>query len=197
MKKIFLILMITAVAAGAVFANGTQEKNEDGVVVLEPGMYDRSSSLDDLKKVDVKGKLTFESPVPELTAGGKTYTLVAPGAMQFISYVKEGDTLTVHGYILEDDNTFFGGMFGGRGGRGMMYDNSAVEGNINLLVESVEYNGTTYQLPWVGDDDDFCGPGYGGMRGGFDRGGSYGRMPGYGGMMGGTSSGSFGPGRRF
>ena len=172
--------MLMIAAAAAVFANGTQEADADGIVRLDRGDIARSTYLDDLKPIDVKGTLNYESSVPELVSGGKSYTLFAPGAMMFSDYVREGDKLSVKGYILDDQSGFFGRM----GGPGYMFDNKAVEGNTTILVESVEFNGKTYELPWVGDDDGFCGPGgFGGMRGGFSRGGFSGRGSGYGGMM--------------
>ncbi len=155
MKKIFLILCMSA-AAATVFATGAQEADEDGVVKLQPRELARNSYLEDLEQAEVTGTVKFESPVPELVAGGKSYTLIAPGAMAFYDYVSEGDKITVKGYIVDEETMpWNAGPAAGPGGRGRMFDLEALEGNIELLVESVEIDGTTYQLPWVDNETGF------------------------------------------
>ncbi len=104
---------------------------------------------------------------------GKAILLIAPGAMAFYDYVSEGDKITVKGYIVDEESCpLFDGRAPGMGGRGRMFDLEALEGNTGLLVESVEIDGTTYQLPWVDNE-----AGFGRMS---DRGG----MPGGYGMNG-------------
>lgn len=139
-------------AAAAVFATGNQEVNEDGVVELERGELARNSYLDDLEKIEVTGVVKFESPVAELRVGGKDYTLTAPGGQMLSGYLSEGQRITVSGYLLEEDLNFGvgAGRTGRPGGVNSRFENIEVlEGNINLLVEAVEIDGTVYQLPWV------------------------------------------------
>lgn len=148
MKKLIAVLCMAA-AAGALFAGGQQEVNDEGVVVLERGDAARNSFFEDLEKVEVTGRVKFESPVPELVSGGQDYTLMIPGMGEYLSYISEGDSITVSGYILDED--FMpgrrGGMAGGRMGGGMRMDIDELEGNINLFVETVEIDGTVYELP--------------------------------------------------
>ena len=178
MKKIIAVLLIMT-AGMAAFASGNQEADDDGVVRLERGTLARNSYLEDLEMVEVRGAVKFESPVPELTSGGKDYSLMVPGMRNYMGYISEGDRVVVTGYIIEDDQY----MYGPRGG--MMYggeppctDIEALEGNTLLMVASIEIDGTVYELPWVNDDF-----GYGNR-------GPEGRMPG---GMGRRDS--FGPGR--
>ncbi len=147
MQKIILILVMAA-AASAAFAAGTQEKNDQGVVVLHEGQLERGSFLNNLDKVELDGTIQFESPVPELEAGGKSYTLMAPGAMGFCRYVSEGDRIKVKGYIL-DNKKMMGPMEGFCRMNMAMLEFKALEGNSVVLVETAEFKGTTYQLPWV------------------------------------------------
>jgi len=155
MKRIVIVsIMILAVSIAA-FAAGSQEVNENGVVELERGTLARNSYLDDLDKVEISGVIKFESPVPELTSGGKDYTIFAPGMQMFSGYLTEGQRISVTGYILEEDS-----MFGAGRGR-MVQDTKALDGNSTLMVETVEIDGTVYQLPWV----DGFGPDNRGMIG--------------------------------
>ena len=180
-KMILVLLMITA--AVMVFAAGTQETNENGVVELERGDLARNSFLSGQEKVELTGTIVYESPFPELKVGSRQYTLSAPGAMMFSGYINEGDKITVTGYIMDENSTF--GPMGGRGGMGYgMQDYKALEGNTVILVESAEIDGTVYQLPWVNDDFE----GRGAMFGGRDD-----RLPG---RTDGRMNNNFGPGSR-
>ena len=166
MKKMIAVLCMMA-AAAAVFASGAQEVNEEGIVELEKGELARNSYLEDLDKIELKGTIKFESPVAELTSGGKDYTLMAPGSREFMQYISEGDRMTVTGYILDEDsmpgpmggrmfgNTQGGRMSGNMQDRGIHQDFDVLEDNITLLVETVTIDGKTYQLPWVDDDYGF------------------------------------------
>jgi hypothetical protein len=166
MKKTILVLLMIS-AAAMVFATGAQETNENGVVELERGDLARNSFISSHEKVELTGTIVYESPFPELKVGSKMYTLTAPGAMIFSSYLNEGDKITVTGYVMDDESALrpMDGKNGrndrGRMGNGMQ-DYKALEGNIVLLVESAEIDGTVYQLPWVTEGFD----GRDGMRGG-------------------------------
>ncbi|MBI9108013.1 MAG: hypothetical protein JEZ04_14795 [Spirochaetales bacterium] len=180
MKKI-IIVSIMILAAAAVFATGNQEANEAGVVELVPRALVQDNFLNDLEKVEVSGVVKFESPVPELVSSGKDYTLTAPGLQMFAGMVTEGQLITVSGYLIDDD-AYFGPGMGRNGGRGVaggrLQDTEVLEGNINLLVETVEIDGVVYQLPWVN-------------RGGFGAGFGSGKGRGNGrgnGMMGGNGN---------
>ncbi|MDC7226354.1 MAG: hypothetical protein PQJ61_06290 [Spirochaetales bacterium] len=167
MKKIIAVLLVLA-AGTAAFASGAQEENEDGVVVLERGDVARADFLKDLEKVEITGRIKFESPVPELVADGQDYTLMIPAMREYISYIAEGDRITVTGYIVDEEN--MPGPRGERGHRdpkagGRMHENLEVlEDNVSLMIETVTIDGVTYELSWVNGE---------GGRGGRDnRGGS-------------------------
>ncbi|HAK47067.1 MAG TPA: hypothetical protein DCO79_14265 [Spirochaeta sp.] len=150
MKKIIVVLLILA-AGTAAFANGAQEESEERVVELNRGELNRNSFLEDLDEIELKGTIKYESPIPELNSGGTDYSLMAPGAREYMDYIREGDSITVTGYILDED-----WMPGSRGGRlnglGMHQDFEAVEGNTVIFLETVTIDGTTYELPWVNED---------------------------------------------
>ena len=149
MKKMIAVLLLVG-ASAAVFAGGAQETNEDGVVELEKGQAARASVLEDLEKIEVTGTIKFESPVAELEVGSQDYTLMIPGAREYMDYIQEGDRVTVTGYILDEET--MPGPMGGKNGKsagGMMHDLEVLEGNETLMVETVTIDGTTYELPWV------------------------------------------------
>ena len=162
MKKTILVLFMAATAA-VIFASGSQEKNNDGVIELQPGPRSAYNYTEGQEEVELKGQVKFESPVPELVSGGKTYSLFAPGAMAFYGYLEEGDDITVSGYLLDEDAaaSCMSG-FGRRGPNAMFSDDEVAMDNV-IWVETVEMDGETYQLPQMGQmGDDY---GYG-MRGG-------------------------------
>ncbi len=152
MKKIILILFMMA-AAAAVFASGAYETNDQGVVMLNEDQLERGSFLNSPDKVELDGTIQFECPVPELEAEGESYTLMTPGAMGFYRYISEGDRIKVSGYILDHEK-----MTEPMGCFKRMYtalkDFDALNGNPVVLVETVEFKGTAYQLPWVNHERD-------------------------------------------
>ncbi len=170
MRKMIIILCLLLTAA-LVFAEGVPENDNDGPVILHAGQLEHSSFLQELEKVELEGTLQFECPVPELAAGGKSYTLRVPGAMGFYRYVSEGDRIKVNGYILDGEK--MRGPMEGFYGRPVQ-NLKALEGNPVVLVETAEFEGTTYQMPWVNHHgrppfmmDEHRHHGREGFRGGF------------------------------
>ena len=156
MKKIIAVLMILT-AGFAVFASGSQEADDNDVVRLTPGTMARNGSIEDLEEIELTGVVKFESAIPELTVNGTDYTLMTPGMHEYAGYIKEGDSVVVTGYVMEEDQAFPGSRGGRMYGESLCYSLDVLEGNTVVLVETVEIDGVTYELPWAGDDYGFMG----------------------------------------
>jgi hypothetical protein len=149
-KKAIILLVMLLAAAGA-FAAGEMEQDADGVVRLQPGQLAQESYFSDLEKIEVTGVVKYESPAAELRVGSKDYTLTAPGSRGLSGYLKEGQRLTVSGYLADEEQSGLESFRPGSMGPGAFFGNSieALEDNITILVETVEIDGVVYELPWI------------------------------------------------
>ncbi len=135
MKRVFLAVLIMTIAGMAMYAEGTPE----------------AANPQNAKPVTVTGKLTIaDNAWPVIAGGAATYTLMYPRYAALDIPVKNGDTITVTGYVVP----------GPRWG-----DPKAAY----LAVTRAEIAGKTYIVAGGGmgrrggfdRDDGYCGPGNG------------------------------------
>jgi len=88
MKKIIVLsLVLAAVAATGVFANGTSESKE---------------LAETWDTVTITGTVSFDDwPHPEITYRGTTYELIAPRFEAEDLEIKDGDEITIEGIVVE------------------------------------------------------------------------------------------------
>ncbi len=164
-KVLTTVLLVAAVLATPAFARGTKDDSAPQAGPSGPGFRGPDASQ---TRTEVTGQLAFDAWHPTLKTATEEYVLMVPGRYRYDVDVKEGDTITARGYVV--DNAPW-----------CAADNQKQKG---LIVTSAVVNGKEYTV-----DDRGWGPGLMGRRGG--RGRPYGGMMG-GGMMG----GGWGPGPR-
>ena len=103
-KRFFFILLIATLAAGALAAEGTAERNTD--VPFGPrsqGRYGMTGMEFAEESIEVSGKLSFEAwGHPVLTDGGKTYHLMVPRWGMYDLDIEEGQEVLVEGYMVTE-----------------------------------------------------------------------------------------------
>jgi hypothetical protein len=92
-KVLPIALLVAAVSATNLFANGTNER--------APGPWGRGPEAQQ-QKVEVTGQLSLKSWHPTIKSGGDEYTLMVPRRYTYNIDVKEGDTIKVEGFAFDE-----------------------------------------------------------------------------------------------
>jgi hypothetical protein len=167
-KKIFVVLLVAAVSATAVFARGT---SDNAPPAAGPGPRGwNGPDFSDQKKVELSGTLSLKDWHPVLKTDKEEIVLMVPGIYRSDIEVKEGDAVKAEGYLIEDHPRWG--------------DNDQKA----LFVTKAVINGKEYEIDERGWGPMAMGPGGRGMMGR-----SWGRP--YGGMRGpGMMGQNWGPG---
>lgn len=155
MKKITFTIALITLAAMAVFANGNSEEGTN-TVFGGRGQY-QSQAVVSENITTLTGTVNLvENGHMELTVGNEKYELVYPYRLQESINIKEGQEITVDGYLAKN----------------LRYENDAE--TKNLILHSATIDGKTYNLNDVQNSFQGNGP----MRGQQGSGMSQGRMSG-------------------
>ncbi len=94
-KVLTIVLLVAAVLATPTFARGTKD---DTTPPAGPSARGWGSQT----KTEVTGKLSFDDWHPTLKTDKEEYALMVPGRYRNDIDVKEGDTIKVEGYLVEN-----------------------------------------------------------------------------------------------
>ena len=134
MKRFTVVLLLTLVAAGTIFAEGSQEKETQ-----RPGPGFGPGQVQEAPEtVNLTGTIQVSVFPPVLTAEGVEYkVMVPPWAAADIS-LKDGQEITLEGFV--DDDCY--GRFG-----------NIAEGDHVLMVTKAIIEGEEYELDMPGRHD--------------------------------------------
>ncbi len=124
-KKILIGALLVLALAGAAFANGQKEPVRASPQAAAPA-ESRTS-----EKLSLTGTLSLEGNFhPVLKAGDKEYELLVPRYLTWNLDVKEGEQVSVEGYVVQ----------------GMPWHTSADDGDVDLMVTKATVKGKEYDL---------------------------------------------------
>ncbi len=99
MKQKIVLVLLVLLTAGIISVSAVGQSETEGVP-YGPRWQSPSSVLGE--KLEVTGELYFENRVhPELKSGDQEYELMVPHFYTFGVDLKEGQTITVEGYLVE------------------------------------------------------------------------------------------------
>jgi hypothetical protein len=139
-RKIMLVLLIAGVAAAGAFASGDREEETE---TARPGWRRlprwEGPELSE-QPITVTGQVYFEKRMhPELESGGEEYELLVPRFYVYELDLREGQTVTVQGYPVEE----------------MPCCEDEEEAELHIWVTKAVIDGVEYEL----EDDRPKGPG--------------------------------------
>ena len=138
-KKILISALVMLALAGAAFASGQKEP------VRPPAQAAPLRAAVTGEKLSLTGTLSLEGGMhPILKAGGKEYELLVPRFLTWNLDVKDGEQVSVEGYVVQ----------------GMPWHAQGDEGDIDLAVTRATIKGKDYDLSQYG------GPARGAMTAG-------------------------------
>jgi ABC-type glycerol-3-phosphate transport system substrate-binding protein len=124
-KKILISTLVMLALAGAAFASGQKEP------VQSPAQAAPLTAAPTVEKLSLTGTLSLEdSWHPILKAAGKEYELMVPRYLTWNLDVKEGEQVSVEGYVVQ----------------GMPWRAQSNDGDIDLMVTRATIKGEDYDL---------------------------------------------------
>jgi hypothetical protein len=137
-KKILITTLVMLALAGAAFASGQKEP------VQSPAQAAPFTAAPTGEKLSLTGTLSLEGSMhPILKAAGKDYALMVPRYLTWNLDVKEGEQVSVEGYVVQ----------------GMPRRANSDDGDIDLMVTKATIKGKDYDL------SQYRGQGRGAMMG--------------------------------